>query len=300
MAINVIRWPVNKHSGRADVRLSLLHHTAGGLQSALSVLSSPYTDVSVQFVYGKNGDVYYMVEMGMAAWHAGVSRWGDLVGLNRWSIGHEVVNLGDHKDPYTPEQIRSLDAIHLQWLKPPYGYLPCARHRDVSPGKIDPSDNFPWQLYSGGIAGIEARQALPPEEIIMQDTEIIHMIQSRAVHPHGREVWHLMNDGIMQRTWVVIGYPHYAPGATGQDGKPQPDHLPAFVYLTDLTGKVLWEANKGQPFQLGKDRTPDGRKMFYRVVEIPQAQRFDRIQVDYGQLGLGDPPHVRTIITMPK
>ncbi len=62
--------------------------------------------VSAHYVIGKDGSIVQQVSTFDRAWHAGVSK--DVLGrtgLNDFSVGIELVNLDDGKDPYPEAQL---------------------------------------------------------------------------------------------------------------------------------------------------------------------------------------------------
>jgi N-acetyl-anhydromuramyl-L-alanine amidase AmpD len=68
--------------------------------------------VSAHYVVGKDGEVVKMVPLSEAAWHAGRSRHpvgGGAVNLR--SVGIELVNRNDGKDPYPAAQIDALTEL---------------------------------------------------------------------------------------------------------------------------------------------------------------------------------------------
>lgn len=75
--------------------------------------------VSAHFVVGKNGRVVQMVPIERRAWHAGVSEWEGVPHVNDYSIGIEMVNLNDGKDPYTEAQIQAVAGI-VRFLRSRY------------------------------------------------------------------------------------------------------------------------------------------------------------------------------------
>lgn len=83
---------------------------------------------------------------GKAAWHAGKSRFKGRDSVNDFSIGIEIVNRGDNKDPYPDAQYGAVADL-VAWLMKTYD-VPMDRltgHRDVAlpkGRKDDPSDNF--------------------------------------------------------------------------------------------------------------------------------------------------------------
>jgi N-acetylmuramoyl-L-alanine amidase len=81
----------------------------------------------------------------LRAWHAGISRWGNLTDVNSSSIGIEIDNNGS--EPFTDQQVNSL-LVLLGALKKNYS-IPAANfigHSDIAPvRKVDPNVTFPWQ-----------------------------------------------------------------------------------------------------------------------------------------------------------
>jgi N-acetylmuramoyl-L-alanine amidase len=84
----------------------------------------------------------------LRAWHAGVSKWGNVTDMNSCSIGIELDNNGFV--PFQPQQIQSLLTL-LDTLKHRYN-IPAANfigHGDIAPvRKNDPNRYFPWQQLS--------------------------------------------------------------------------------------------------------------------------------------------------------
>ena len=73
----------------------IMHYTAGTSASgAISWLANPEAKASAHLVVDTNGAVTQMVRFNRVAWHAGRSNWGDLEGMNQFSIGIELVNAG--------------------------------------------------------------------------------------------------------------------------------------------------------------------------------------------------------------
>lgn len=290
--MRVIDSPSGKYNGPANVLVCVLHHTAGGLASALATLWG-YAEVSIQFLLAKNGDVYYGVRVGKRAWHCGRSRWNgqhDGYGsVNGLSVGVEIENRGDGTDDYPPEQLAGLDFILADLLPSILGRLvPNTRHRDISlEGKIDPSDNFPWHLYQDIN---QVLQRYTKQEVEMADIEVVPLIKEQAAHPRGAEVYAMFMDESLENNWLFVGYPHYAPGTPGADGEPQPDRITAVAFVTDMNGVVKWR----EAVELGKGVRAEGKDLFYHVWRMPELGQ-GRVQVDYDHPGLGCLPYLRRI-----
>lgn len=89
----------------------VVHATCAPLWSTVHWFLTPASRVSAHFVIGKDGTVVQMVPVRLRAWHAGTSRLGSRWDVNDFSVGIELVNRDDGRDPYTMAQVRSL--VHL-------------------------------------------------------------------------------------------------------------------------------------------------------------------------------------------
>ncbi len=114
---NKLAWIQSPH---CDLRPSgstidtiVIHATAGStLAGTTKWFQAPESKVSAHFTIGKDGSIVQNVSTFNRAWHAGVSK--DANGrenLNHTSVGIEIVNLNDGKDPYTEAQYRVLDNL---------------------------------------------------------------------------------------------------------------------------------------------------------------------------------------------
>ncbi len=173
--------------GTVDPRYLIMHYTAGSsLASSVRHLQRPDAQASAHIVIGRDGEVVQMVPFNRVAWHAGVSTWAGLNGLNRHSIGIELDNwgnltpragswvswLGGHVDvddimeathrngtptggwqTYTRVQLDVALEVGLA-LRQKYGFVDVLGHEDISPGrKIDPGPAFPLASVRSIIMG---------------------------------------------------------------------------------------------------------------------------------------------------
>ena len=127
----------------------IIHFTAQDtVVETLKTFVRAKTQVSAHYVIARNGTVYHMLNDYLRAWHAGVSRWGNITDMNSCSIGIELDNNGN--EPYPKEQINSLLFL-LARLKKLYN-IPITNflgHQDIAPGrKPDPGPYFPWRLLA--------------------------------------------------------------------------------------------------------------------------------------------------------
>jgi N-acetylmuramoyl-L-alanine amidase len=157
----------------------VMHYTAGS--SAASSITSlctrkPQGNASAHLVLARDGTITQLAPFNVVTWHAGVSQWNGIVGLNRASIGVEIDNAGPmnvvgdkfvswfgraypagevlmaaHKHggavrpwhAYTAAQIeRCLELAEL--LVAHYGLIDILGHDDIARGrKQDPGPAFP-------------------------------------------------------------------------------------------------------------------------------------------------------------
>lgn len=76
-------------------RYVVIHYTASGsARGTVEFFRNPANKVSAHLVVGHDGEVTQMVPFNERAWHAGHSSWLDHDGLNRYSVGIEIVNWG--------------------------------------------------------------------------------------------------------------------------------------------------------------------------------------------------------------
>jgi len=156
----------------------VIHYTASNnINSDIRTLYESTKEASVQFLVDADGKVYQLMPANRIAWHAGKSRLGNRTGMNKYSIGIEIVNPGylversdgslatwynekvelknavklKHKNEnferfwhiYTQEQIDSVKEL-CQALCEAYNINNIVGHDDVSPGrKQDPGPAFP-------------------------------------------------------------------------------------------------------------------------------------------------------------
>lgn len=126
----------------------VLHHTANSsLGSVAKWFGLAESQVSSHYTIGKNGGIVQHVSTFKRAWHAGVSR--DLLGresVNSFSIGIELVNLGDGKDPWPKEQVEVARFLimHLRFRFPGLKYVTSHEFIAVPRGRKKDPMAFPW------------------------------------------------------------------------------------------------------------------------------------------------------------
>lgn len=80
-------------------------------EGTMQIFLTPSRKVSAHFVVGRDGRVVQMVPVEKRAWHAGLSVLEGFRGVNDFSVGIEMVNLNDGKEPYPVEQMEAVAGI---------------------------------------------------------------------------------------------------------------------------------------------------------------------------------------------
>lgn len=166
----------------------VLHYTAGlTAASAIGWFLDPKAKASAHLVIGRDGAVTQMMPFDRSAWHAGVSAWAGLTGLNSHSIGIEMVNAGKlvrgpaggwrtwtgepvpeadvlvarHRNEpaeaawhrYSEAQVATVTAIGAA-LHAAYRFKGVVGHEDIAPRrKVDPGPAFPLKEVAARIMG---------------------------------------------------------------------------------------------------------------------------------------------------
>ena len=103
--------------------------------------------VSSHFTIGRDGSIVQNVSTFDRAWHAGVSVDPDgHKGVNDFSVGIELVNLNDGKDPYPEAQLMALCGIIAEMKRRfPIKQLVSHEFIAVPKGRKNDPKNFPWE-----------------------------------------------------------------------------------------------------------------------------------------------------------
>lgn len=176
----------------------VMHYTAATTaESAISWFKTPIAQASAHLVIGRDGAVTQCAPFNVVTWHAGKSQWKGIIGLNKSSIGIELVNAGklvkvgdrficavDRKviDPddvikathknettenywqeYTARQMEVTFEISALLVKQ-YSLKDVIGHEDISPiRKSDPGPAFPMASLRSRSIG-RANESLDEQE----------------------------------------------------------------------------------------------------------------------------------------
>ncbi|MEC4888780.1 MAG: N-acetylmuramoyl-L-alanine amidase [Nitrospira sp.] len=168
-------------------RYLVFHYTAGkSAQSSIDWLTNPEAKASAHLILARDGSICQLAPFNVKTWHAGVSHWDGMSGLNSCSIGIEMDNAGPLKkvgdqyqawfgtmygedqvlyakhrlddeprwwQAYTEVQIqRALELAQL--LVRQYGLKDVVGHEDIAPErKRDPGPAFPLEHVRAMVLG---------------------------------------------------------------------------------------------------------------------------------------------------
>lgn len=147
----------------------VLHHTASpNLGGTVKWFTMPESKVSAHFTVGKDGSIVQMVSCFKRAWHAGKSI--DYKGrdnVNNFSIGIEIVNVGDGKDPYPEDQVYAVELL-CRTLVDFYPIRQITSHEFIAEleGRKNDPINFPWERFKKiGVPLVYGRKSerVPPQ-----------------------------------------------------------------------------------------------------------------------------------------
>lgn len=117
------------------------------LEKTAEVFLRPESEVSAHYTVGRDGSYVMQVRTQDRAWHAGVSHGPDgRPNVNHSSIGIEMVNLNDGKDPWPDAQIQTLKWI-IEGLKRRYPIRQLVSHEYIARpvGRKSDPVGFPWE-----------------------------------------------------------------------------------------------------------------------------------------------------------
>jgi N-acetylmuramoyl-L-alanine amidase len=150
--MHIIERPSLNYNDRPDntvIKSVIIHYTGmKTAEEALERLCDPTSEVSAHYTIDEDGTLYRHVDPHKRAWHAGVSKWGDLSNFNDFSIGIELVNPG-HEHGYRPFPDIQIETL-IKLIKDLYRQFPIhpelvLGHSDIAPDrKKDPGELFPW------------------------------------------------------------------------------------------------------------------------------------------------------------
>lgn len=133
----------------------VLHATAdgGSEEAAESWMCSVRSMVSAHLHLRRDGTVVRLVPDVRRAWHAGISAWKARSDVNDFSLGWELANRNDGKEPYTDAQYAAVARLAAHYVR--QGMRPEAfvSHAEIAlpvGRKTDPR-GFDWARFRAGV-----------------------------------------------------------------------------------------------------------------------------------------------------
>lgn len=151
---SIERWSPNftpKDPGR-KIACVVIHATVGAREPSLQWMCNPESKVSAHYLVDKIGGIFHLVHEQNLAWHAGESTFEGQTNVNAFSVGIELENANDGKDPYPSAQLESCADL-VSAICNEHGIHPGAvvSHASIAlPAgrKTDPA-GFPWSDFYG-------------------------------------------------------------------------------------------------------------------------------------------------------
>lgn len=133
--------PNHGERGANSVKLIILHATAdnGNEIGAESWMNNPRSLVSAHLHIRRDGTITRHVPDARRAWHAGASKWPGVNDVNSYSLGWEIANRNDGKEPYTASQYLAVATLLRHYLPQGIDREDVLSHALIAPGrKTDP------------------------------------------------------------------------------------------------------------------------------------------------------------------
>lgn len=127
---------------RGALIVAIVAHGTGGRDSRSTLQTGDGRGVSIHTLHPKNGTIYRMVPDERGANHAGAATSSFTLSgrtytgsaVNVATLGFELENMQDGRDPYTDAQLLSMGWQIIQWRQR-FGALPVLRHADLDPSR---------------------------------------------------------------------------------------------------------------------------------------------------------------------
>ncbi len=198
-----------------NIDFVVLHHIqADNLNHAILQLCKH--QVSSHFIIDEDGKIFNLVAENNIAYHAGISNWMGIEGINKCSIGIELINKNVEKKKFSKKQLNAALALCL-YLKEKYQILPknFIGHSDIAycaktglhNRKQDPSHFFDWQFFAKNNIGIFAKSRVKNDLIFkLHDKDLLILEIKEKLRKVGYRIINLNNcfDLEMQSLVVVF------------------------------------------------------------------------------------------------
>jgi N-acetyl-anhydromuramyl-L-alanine amidase AmpD len=151
----------NASARPADVaiRCVVLHATAGTDLGAERWMLDPVSRVSAHLHIRRDGSVTRLVADHRAAWHAGASEWQGRTRVNDFSLGWEIGNANNGREPYTDAQYDVLALLAAHYVRQGLTLEEFVSHEEIARPRGRKNDplGFDWPRFRA-----ETRAQLQP------------------------------------------------------------------------------------------------------------------------------------------
>ena len=183
----------------------VMHYTAATKEKgSISWFLNKNAQASAHLLIDRDGSITQFAPFNVVTWHAGISEWNGLVGLNQYAIGIELVNggklvksnnmwicpvdratiadsdviLARHKNESTPTGWHNYTDLQIELaveigslLVKTYGLKDVVGHDDIAPHrKVDPGPAFPMNNFRSRIMG--RKESKPTPLVTMTEVNI--------------------------------------------------------------------------------------------------------------------------------
>lgn len=178
----------NNKGETIEPKYLIMHYTASpSAENTINWFKNPKSRASAHVVISRTGEITQMIPFNQKAWHAGLSEWNNLVGMNNYAIGIELENAGKlmpqtenrwiawfggiyhdedvleavHKFEddmagwhlFTQKQLEAAVQVAITVVEY-YGLVDVIGHDDVAPTrKVDPGPAFPMMSFRSKVMG---------------------------------------------------------------------------------------------------------------------------------------------------
>ena len=152
--------------GELTPRYLVMHYTAGkSAKSSINWLTNPDAKASAHIVLGRDGSICQLAPFNVKTWHAGVSHWDGVSGLNSCSIGIEMDNAGP---------LKKVGDRYQAWFGTMYGEDQAlyAKHR------LDEESRW-WHAYTE----VQIRKAVELAQLLVRQYDLKDVIGHEDIAP---------------------------------------------------------------------------------------------------------------------
>jgi len=168
-----------KQEEMREIKFLVLHHVqADSVEHAIAQFLQH--EVSSHFLIDVDGKIFELVDENDVAYHAGVSFWAGVDGLNKCSIGIEFINPAPFEKKFSAAQMQAglelcqyLIAKHNIAAKNIVGHSDIAYDKQTGllDRKQDPSNLFDWKFLAQNGVGIFPQNVKKGEKVSLKKTK---------------------------------------------------------------------------------------------------------------------------------